>query len=198
MRRAANAWGVHCDKVVRDILVVPFVQVAWASRGKWELIACDQSRCRRSDERLNQRFGAGVSMTRIIPTAKGDAPDDSRDPPEPAEASMSTHTGGCLCGAVRFTITAEPYEIDYCHCTSYRKHTGAPVSAFLDCLREDVEFSGAALAKFESSPGVLAALRALRIDAHQRVGPLRRRDPHPRRRDGPPAKVPTPRQSSVP
>lgn len=63
--------------------------------------------------------------------------------------------GGCLCGAVRFRLTGAPYMIDYCHCTSCRKHTGAPVSVFLDCKGEVVEFTEGQRALYASSPGVM-------------------------------------------
>ena len=39
---------------------------------------------------------------------------------------MIEQTGGCLCGDVRFKLNGAPYEIDYCHCHSCRKHTGSP------------------------------------------------------------------------
>ena len=67
---------------------------------------------------------------------------------------MDTQEGGCLCGAVRFRLLGPPFEIDYCHCHSCRKHTGGPVSAFADCKRHLVEFTRGAPKLFESSPGV--------------------------------------------
>ena len=35
-----------------------------------------------------------------------------------------TSTGGCLCGAVRFTIASEMREVSFCHCKQCRKQTG--------------------------------------------------------------------------
>jgi hypothetical protein len=38
-------------------------------------------------------------------------------------------TGGCLCGAVRYRISAAPRSADYCHCRMCRRAAGAPVVA---------------------------------------------------------------------
>jgi hypothetical protein len=38
------------------------------------------------------------------------------------------HDGGCLCGDVRYTTTAEPLRVTVCHCTFCQKFTG---TAFL-------------------------------------------------------------------
>jgi hypothetical protein len=37
--------------------------------------------------------------------------------------------GGCLCGAIRYRISAEPRGADYCHCLMCRRAAGAPVVA---------------------------------------------------------------------
>jgi hypothetical protein len=39
--------------------------------------------------------------------------------------------GGCLCGAVRYRISAEPRSADYCQCRMCRRAAGAPVVARL-------------------------------------------------------------------
>lgn len=46
-------------------------------------------------------------------------------------SGMSTPTlsGGCLCGAVRFELTALPYSAGYCHCTRCQRRTGTASSA---------------------------------------------------------------------
>jgi hypothetical protein len=38
--------------------------------------------------------------------------------------------GGCLCGAVRFRLTATPSDAGYCHCRMCQRFSGAPVMAF--------------------------------------------------------------------
>jgi hypothetical protein len=43
---------------------------------------------------------------------------------------MSSHEGGCLCGRVRFRVTAEPLDAGYCHCRMCQKNSGAPVVAW--------------------------------------------------------------------
>jgi hypothetical protein len=42
---------------------------------------------------------------------------------------MTNHTGSCLCGAVRFTATGQPYRVGLCHCLDCRKHHGAVFAA---------------------------------------------------------------------
>lgn len=39
---------------------------------------------------------------------------------------MNTLTGGCLCGAIRYTVTAKPWAVSHCHCADCRRATGAP------------------------------------------------------------------------
>lgn len=44
------------------------------------------------------------------------------------QASYSLQ-GGCLCGAVRFELTAAPTQAGYCHCTRCQRRTGSGASA---------------------------------------------------------------------
>ncbi|MTD45927.1 hypothetical protein GKE82_16945 [Conexibacter sp. W3-3-2] len=43
--------------------------------------------------------------------------------------------GGCLCGAVRYTATADPAAVALCHCKDCQRQSGAPFS--LNVLIED-------------------------------------------------------------
>ncbi len=38
-------------------------------------------------------------------------------------------TGRCLCGGIRFELTAPPTDAGYCHCTRCQRRTGGAVSA---------------------------------------------------------------------
>jgi hypothetical protein len=38
-------------------------------------------------------------------------------------------TGGCLCGGVRYEVTAPPASVGYCHCTRCQRRTGTAASA---------------------------------------------------------------------
>jgi hypothetical protein len=69
------------------------------------------------------------------------------------EARM--HTGGCLCGGIRFSIDGELQPLQLCHCIDCRKAQGGafasvlPVSANAFTLQAGEEL----LQRFESSPG---------------------------------------------
>lgn len=39
--------------------------------------------------------------------------------------SETKTAGGCLCGAVRITLSGAPYRVGVCHCLDCRKHHGA-------------------------------------------------------------------------
>ena len=52
------------------------------------------------------------------------------------------YRGGCLCGAVRLEIAAEPYRVGVCHCLDCRKHTGAVFGIYAVFPAEAVSIVG--------------------------------------------------------
>lgn len=60
-----------------------------------------------------------------------------------------THTGGCLCGAVRFTASDADAQVHACHCSMCRRWNGGPG---LSVAVGSIEFDGADdLARYPSS-----------------------------------------------
>jgi hypothetical protein len=45
--------------------------------------------------------------------------------------AVTDHDGGCLCGALRFRVTAAPFDSGYCHCRMCQRNSGAPVVAWV-------------------------------------------------------------------
>lgn len=68
--------------------------------------------------------------------------------------NAAEHSGGCLCGAIRFRTTANPLGVVYCHCQSCRRHTASAVAIFAGFAEEAVSFTQGVPAVFESSPDV--------------------------------------------
>jgi hypothetical protein len=44
---------------------------------------------------------------------------------------MTEHKGGCLCGAIRYTVTQDLTDVAVCHCTHCQKQGGAAFSSNL-------------------------------------------------------------------
>lgn len=57
--------------------------------------------------------------------------------------------GGCVCGAVRYRVKADPQVGLVCHCTWCQKRTGSAFSFSAYFRDEDVEFLGGKLSKYE-------------------------------------------------
>lgn len=75
-------------------------------------------------------------------------------PGAPSRPGTSTQSRGrCLCGAIRLEAVGEPRWVAYCHCASCRRHTGSPVTCFVNYRKRNVTFSREP-AVFESSAGV--------------------------------------------
>ena len=67
---------------------------------------------------------------------------------------MSDHKGGCLCGAVTFTVTGDLAAPNACHCNQCRKQSGH-YWVSTDLLESNVEIKGAdAITWYHSSPKV--------------------------------------------
>ena len=66
------------------------------------------------------------------------------------KAAMSTHKGGCFCGAVEIEVQGAPEAMGYCHCSSCRSWSAAPVNAFTLWKPENVRVTkgASALARF--------------------------------------------------
>lgn len=56
--------------------------------------------------------------------------------------SDTANAGGCLCGAVRFTVSGSPYRVGMCHCLDCRKHHGALFHASAIFPSEAVAITG--------------------------------------------------------
>lgn len=51
-------------------------------------------------------------------------------------------TGGCLCGAVRYSVRGEPVLVRRCHCTSCRKESGSTFTVYAQWPADAFELSG--------------------------------------------------------
>jgi hypothetical protein len=61
-----------------------------------------------------------------------------------AEVSlMSTITGGCLCGKIRYSANAEPAFVGLCHCHDCQKFTGSAFAAVIGLPKSAVTVTGA-------------------------------------------------------
>jgi hypothetical protein len=51
-------------------------------------------------------------------------------------------TGGCLCGAVRYSVRGDPERVGRCHCADCRKESGSAFSVYAQWPIEAFEVSG--------------------------------------------------------
>jgi hypothetical protein len=59
--------------------------------------------------------------------------------------------GGCLCGAVRYRATSPPIRGVICHCSMCRRHSGAPILAFVHFRIEDFTWIRGEPTRYRSS-----------------------------------------------
>jgi hypothetical protein len=52
------------------------------------------------------------------------------------------HTGGCLCGAVRYSVRGDPLYVGRCHCADCRKESGSAFSVYAQWPVEVFEMTG--------------------------------------------------------
>ncbi len=52
------------------------------------------------------------------------------------------HTGGCLCGKVRYTLNAEPLLCVTCHCKNCQRQAGSALSIIIGVPEAAVEVTG--------------------------------------------------------
>ena len=67
-------------------------------------------------------------------------------------ANAETHTGGCLCGAIRYEVTGPPSEVGYCHCRMCQKALGSVFGVFAIFSRPGFRFTAGEPAFYRSSP----------------------------------------------
>ncbi|GGB82804.1 GFA family protein [Pseudoduganella buxea] len=65
------------------------------------------------------------------------------------------HQGGCFCGAIRYLVTATPFNSTLCHCTMCRRAAGAPAVAWFSVPKTGLRYTAGTPACYASSPGVL-------------------------------------------
>src|SRR4051812_503923 len=66
---------------------------------------------------------------------------------EPAAAEQ--HSGGCLCGAVRYVARGRPVQTSACHCTACQRRTGSAFGLGAYFKAEDVEIVKGTLSSYE-------------------------------------------------
>ncbi|MDP6174707.1 MAG: GFA family protein [Rhodospirillales bacterium] len=54
---------------------------------------------------------------------------------------MTGFTGGCLCGAIRYEVTAEPVRTFCCHCDNCRKATGSSFATNVFVKADDLKIT---------------------------------------------------------
>jgi hypothetical protein len=68
---------------------------------------------------------------------------------------MTSTTGRCLCGAIRYRFEGMMIWTAHCHCESCRRNTASPMTTFFAAPKALFAFTGEEPASFASSPGVL-------------------------------------------
>lgn len=64
---------------------------------------------------------------------------------------MSSLTGGCLCGAIRYEARGTPFQQTICHCSICRRSAGAPMVAWFSVKVADFEITAGQPSHYRSS-----------------------------------------------
>jgi hypothetical protein len=64
------------------------------------------------------------------------------------------HSGGCLCGSVRYLLRGAPDWSAHCHCRSCQKATGGAFTTWVGVKTENFQVTAGKLVVYNSSPGV--------------------------------------------
>jgi hypothetical protein len=59
--------------------------------------------------------------------------------------------GGCLCGAIRYSISGTPFAAEYCHCSMCRKSAGAPFVNWMDFRKDQITWTNGRPSEYHSS-----------------------------------------------
>ncbi len=72
---------------------------------------------------------------------------------------QNVHSGSCLCGGIKFTITGSLAPVQVCHCSQCRQAQGGPFATNIPVNRSALAFTAGQelLTQFESSPGKVRA-----------------------------------------
>ncbi|QYJ76746.1 GFA family protein [Shewanella sp. FJAT-52076] len=65
-----------------------------------------------------------------------------------------TTKGGCHCGNIRYQLSADPFDADYCHCLDCQKTSGAPFGAWMDFKAEQVTWLAGEVKEYASSDNI--------------------------------------------
>lgn len=69
-----------------------------------------------------------------------------------SDAKQQLTTGRCLCGEVRFEVSAPAIAINYCHCRMCQRWAGAPLSVSATFPKEAIRFTRGEPKYYKSSP----------------------------------------------
>ena len=68
---------------------------------------------------------------------------------------MTSRTGRCLCGNVRYEFGGSILWAAHCHCKSCRRNTSSPVTTLFAVEKKRCKFLGDETGAYHSSPGVV-------------------------------------------